>query len=268
MSGSQNSTKLSDWLSWTARPNSTYHGFDLFDVAEKCDVNETIKQYLIKLVLNASYDLDLLKDMIQTLGWTEANNYIISQHNLERVDRGDFGEILGGALLEEFCGYTIPVQKLRYKPTRSQTLTGTDLIVIKIENRIITELCYVEAKCHTSSNHSAVVDGYKKLVEDYKLETPEALIFVAARLREKKDPEYSSFKKFMQDRKDNQNAETFHLGLIWDVSTWNEKALGDLQDEVDPKLPKLSVHFTPIKNLKSLTDEVFKGGGLEAIDVE
>jgi hypothetical protein len=61
------------------------------------------------------------------LRWADAEEYFATPNvaTREKVQRGDFGEALTGAILEQCYKYTIPVVKLRYKQAANQTQPGS-----------------------------------------------------------------------------------------------------------------------------------------------
>jgi hypothetical protein len=181
---------------------------------------------------------------------------------LESVRRGDFGEALASAMLEEFHGYAIPVPKLRFKTAGNQTLPATDTLALKLDDSgLVEEACFVECKLRTVRDNRAAVDGYRQLLSDYENKLPEILVFVAHRLWEQRHSLFGAFASYLADRDHGIENDTFRLGLCYDTGKWDERALVDLEDS-GVALPSLTAHVTRIDHLRALTDELFSELGM------
>jgi hypothetical protein len=263
---SQAPTTLSTWLNCSDEPKRG--NIAIIELKEICPPNPQILDYLSQLMLRARFNIEFLSEMAEIVGWTAVKNIInASIPTLLNVSLGDFGEVLTIAMLEEFRGYKIPVQKLRYKIKGNQTLPGSDAIGIRIDKDEITELCYVESKLRTSDTKKAAVEGYTQLVDDYDLEVPAMLVFVLATLRETKSPLYNVFQKFLRDRRNDPALEKFHLSLIWEKSAWSDEVIALLEKEVGNG-PELDVSISRIDNIGLLRKEVQARSGVEISENE
>src|SRR5712691_11907730 len=98
------------------------------------------------------------------------------------------------AILEQFHGYKIPVQKLRFKITKGESLPGTDILALKTNiEGLITEVCFIESKLRTSSDNRAAIEGCNQLQGDYNSKFPDMVDFVTQRLYERQDPLFRPF---------------------------------------------------------------------------
>jgi hypothetical protein len=258
---------LTDWLENQPRNPNPYKGFLVADILEKEAISSHVKTYLNEMQKAEYCDLNFYRSMVKVLGWEKTHQRLVEDHipTLERVQRGDFGEALSNAILEEFYGYSIPVRKLRYKIRGNQTLPGTDSIAIKLNAEgVITEVCFIESKLRTIPDNQVAVEAHEQLQEDYNSQLPLLLKFIAARLFDRNSPLFDPFTQYMGDRSDTRDKDTFLISLCFDLPCWNEKVLETLEDRpVD--LPRLSAHAIRIINLRQLSDEVFGDLGITEV---
>jgi len=266
---------IETWLNSTERTPNPYAKFKLLDVEEPAGLRESVRDYVSELLRESRFDPGFLTAMAEVLGWEMVRDSLASGAAPESTStrRGDFGEVLITALLEEVHGYIVPIRKLRYKVTRNQLLTGTDALAIKINNEgRVTEVCFVESKLRTATrsdkDRALAVAGCDQLKKDYESKLPDILQFVAQRLHETKDKMFESFVEYMRTRTDTTDLDTFCLGLVWDREEWEEQILQNLEDHTDV-VPRLVVYAVRINNLGTVSDDMFaRVGVLEVLDDE
>jgi hypothetical protein len=266
---------IATWLHSTERTPNPYTQFRLLDVHEPAGFSDSARDYVSELLRESRFDPEFLTDMAEILGWEKVRESIVlgAVPEMTSTKRGDFGEVIVTALLEEAHGYVIPVRKLRFKVTRNQLLTGTDALAIKINNegRII-EVCFVESKLRTATRNESdriiAVAGCNQLKKDYDSKLPDILQFIAQRLHETKDEIFEAFVEYIGTRADTTDIDTFCLGLVWDREEWEEQVLQNLEDYTD-LVPRLVVHAVRINDLGRVNDEMFaRVGVLEVSDDE
>lgn len=245
----------------------------MFEIDEQMIINEDVKEYLKKLLLEARIDLDLLKDAARHLNWKKVEDLLVkpSQPTKTRKRLGDFGEILTNALLVEVYGYIVPVPKLRFAISSEQSQPGTDTIAIKRRNGFFSEICFVESKLRTADdNYScrAGVEGYEQLKKDYLKRVPDMISFVLARLHDKQDPLFYDFLNYLSNRQDLTHIDRFRLGLTWEHGKWKETILEALEEEVDTSLPRLCVQRVRIQELASNVEDLFASMGVDIVEDE
>jgi hypothetical protein len=258
---------LTEWLENQPRDPNPYRFFSVIDILEKEEISSQIETYLTEMLQAESCDMDFFRSMAEVLGWEQAQQRLIVDlvPTLDRVKRGDFGEALSNAILEQFYGYSIPVRKLRFKLVGNQTLPATDSLAIKVNSEgAIIEVCFIESKLRTTANNRVAVEAHEQLQRDYNSLLPPILKFIAARLYDAKSPLYDSFSQYMKDRSDNREKDSFLLSFCFDISCWKEDVLEAL-DENPSELPQLSVHAIRINNLRQLADKVFANLGVTEV---
>ena len=96
---------------------------------------------------------------------------------------GDLGEILGTEVVEEYCGYRVPIRKFRYSDHREQPMRGEDIIGIRDKGGSLAIL-KGEAKSRKALSRSVIESARSGLEANDGRPSTHALIFVARRLVE------------------------------------------------------------------------------------
>ncbi len=250
---------LAVWLGSQRREAGRFQRFGVVDIEEFCDLSSEVEAHLIDLLRSARFDREFLADMAKIIGWEDVSDAILARNipTTTKIRRGDFGEALATALLEQFEGYVIPVPKLRYRVTPTQSLTGTDALALRVDpSGAIVEMCFVESKLRTVRDLSAGVAGSSQLAADLDSKLPDILTFTAQRLFERAHPLYGPFRQYLLDRRDTSDRDTARLVLCFDSEHWDERVLDNLEEH-EPALPRLVVHAARIREVKVLTERLF-----------
>lgn len=256
---------LSDWLKCTPESGS-YSTFEVIRVEEHCARSEQIVDHVSQVVAEARISASLVQKMEARLGWSRAKKIMSGMMPTRSViRRGDFGEALTQAILTELHGYQVPVSKLRYKVTSEDTLHGTDVVGIKLdENGEISEFCYAESKFRTGHDNDAAIDAHDQLAKDYGKDQPDILTFVLSTLEASGSDLLGPLLAYMADRRDSTDRDSFRITLFWEASSWNERVLRNLEAH-GVNLEHLCVHPVRIGDLKGLTDTIFQRLGIAKV---
>jgi hypothetical protein len=185
---------------------------------------------------------------------------------LKRLRRGDFGEAFAIGLLEEIDGYQIPVRKLYFKVTGSQSMPSTDALALKTNAAgRVAEVCFVESKLRSGTDRDAAVHAAEQLAKDYAQRYPDLLRFVLERLSDLSSDLFKPFLEYTADREHGDSRDTFCVALHWEASKWEEVTLSNLQ-EYGPPLSPLTVRVVRIENLVDLVNKVFSQLGAPPAD--
>ena len=84
-------------------------------------------------------------------------------------------------MVEEYCGYRVPVRKLRHKDHREQPMRGEDIIGIRDRGGSLSVL-KGEAKSRKNLSSSTIASARSGLETNDGRPSPHALIFVATHL--------------------------------------------------------------------------------------
>jgi hypothetical protein len=259
-------TLLSAWLDLKLRSPSNYKNFDLYDAIQRVELSPEIRGYLIDLVKNSRIDPRLLDAAARVSTATKDAVVEAGLPTIPTAQRGDFGEVLTAAALIEFLDYSVPVSKLRFGINPDQGLPSTDVVAIKKDRNVISEVCFVESKTRTSRDNDCAAEGYKQLATDYSQRLPHMILFILNRLAERNDPLFELFLNYALDRRDTLGVERFHLGLTWEAADWSEVVLRNLEAKVDnANYPRVSVHLLAIKDLAKLIEGLFAQIGIARV---
>ena len=255
---------LKQWLQCKPRQPAPFPTFSVMDVAEHQLPADLVKAALARLLREERFDPQFLVAMARHLGRADLEQIIRTglAHG-QSARKGDFGEVLLGALLETFHGYTIPVRKMRSRVSGDQSQPRIDVVALRADNGRLTEVCLGESKLRTRADTGAAVAAHDQLAKERAEAFPDILVYVANRLFELQSPLFESFAAYLGDRADTQQIESCAIGLTSDAAQWSESVLANLHDR-GVEVPSLSVHVTSVQALDDLVSEVFALAGLRA----
>jgi hypothetical protein len=249
---------LNRWLSLSRRPPESFDRFQVTDILELAAPGDVgVLDHLRLLAQDALVGLEFLAFAAQRLRWTTIADLVAEvTPNVLRFRLGDFGEILSYGVLEQVLGYVVPARKLRLKLQGDQTLPGTDAIALKAsEAGALTEVCFVETKLRTGTDNDAAIEAYKQLEEDHAEHFASIVLFAAKEMQRSRHPLADPFVRYLEDRDQQKEIDSYHVVLVWDSATWRERVLGRLEEE-EPQLNPLTVHALRIADLRTLADQV------------
>lgn len=250
---------LDRWISWEQRESAAAE-FDIIDVVELGAPSLEVKQHLRDIHLDALAGLSTFEKIARELGWGRMDDWLKNRvPSTLGLKRGVFGEVLAGAMLTQFHGYAIPVEKLRFRFSANQSPPFTDLVAFKVGVDELEEICFIESKLRTGSDTLAAKQAHDQLYADARVALPQILQFVAWRLDEQRSPLFGILMDYLRDRRSISDKDSFRVCLTWEDETWTESALSNMEGEV--QLEHLTVHVTRIKDLVKLVDEVYASIG-------
>jgi hypothetical protein len=256
---------FSGWLSASVR-NPSGFSFAVTDLTEPASP-PSIDQ-LASIMRDGYWGEDYLTNLADRYGWTAIKQNLLDARAGTRlaIRRGDFGEALAGEYLKEVEHYHVPVNKLRFKVTASQTLPGTDCVAFNVQDGKLTEVCYVESKVRTALDLAVAVQGCKQLQKDAAEAVPQIIPFIARQLSQGNDVMAQIVEAYLFSR--DTELDTFKLLIFHDSSCWDERVLQNLHDE-DLRLSPLTTYCVKIAKLAQLSDSVFAHLGVtETIEDE
>ena len=257
---------LNTWLISDNLGSSIYSKFILFDIDGTNSLSEDVMTHLKDILVTSRFDKDFLDRMAKHLEWDQLRD-LIAKHlpTNDKMRKGDFGEALTNAILEQFDGYVIPVPKLRFKLTKNQSLPGTDTLAFKVDHdHKIIEVCYVESKLRCAVDYRAAIDAYDQLQDDYSNILPAILQFTVQRLYERNDILFDSFAAYIAARNDTADMDSFRIGLHWENAEWREQVLVNLEGH-NIILPNLSLHYVRVNGLLPLIQQLYSELGVTEV---
>jgi len=229
-----------------------YSSFNVIDVAELSPPNNAIIEFTAGVVRDALIDPRFLEEASKWLEWPALTDWTQqSKPRPDKLTRGVYGEAIAAEMMRAFHHHHIPVSKLRYTITRGQTLPGTDIIALTLdEHGDINGVCFIEVKLRTTKAFAtdAVIDASKQLSADYGEALPSMLKFIAERLQERSDPLFEAYMRYMRDRRDLSGFDSFRIFLFWDQAAWSDNLLQSLDDETMQIAP-VTVHVVSLPDM-------------------
>jgi hypothetical protein len=120
---------------------------------------------------------------LEALDYPEAAGIVRENYPEGATGRsGDLGEILCAELIEEWCAFSVPIRKLRYKDHREQAMRGEDVIGIRHDDENRLCLLKAEAKSAQSLSTDTVIAARQGLDANSGRPTSHALIYLARKL--------------------------------------------------------------------------------------
>jgi hypothetical protein len=251
---------LRDWLATLERQPADRR-FAARDTTEHSALTEAVYAYLVQLVLDNLIGLDFIELLANALGDEVTLNWVRdSTPGRAPMQRGDFAEILTGALLIEFDGYEVPIKKLRYRVSADDSLTGGDVLALRADtDGSIIGTCLAETKFRSTPATRAAVDAYEQLEKQARQALPDIYRFVTQRLTEIGHPLGAALLRFLGSGSNDDLAE-YRIELVWDLDAWREDVLNEL-DDLEPSLHPLTVDVVRIEQLVELVEELLTRTG-------
>ncbi len=219
---------------------------------------------LANVVIDAISDRAVVQRLAEILGDDAAMMRL--RAGRKSVARGDFGEAVAGACLEELEGWTVPVRKLRFKIDPEQTQPGSDIVAWQEQEGAIARLQFVETKLRTGSSPHVAVEAHDQLRDDVDRGFGDILEFIAERLAETQHDRYEALVDYLLRRDlDDEILDEYGVFLVWDQATWDEVVLDNL-DDADPLLEPLHVRVAQFQGLAGLVADVYDRVGVEVFD--
>jgi hypothetical protein len=270
---------IDEWLEYDELKPCPYK-FKLINVAEKKDLDDDVKSFLGKEIIESYRHLDFLKFMYEESSEQDLKDYINNQvfatdeHILgKNVTQGDFGEILAYLIVTYFQGLTVPLRKMRWKFNKDKSVFSTDMVAHN-PNPPLTDLYYYEIKTKLQLAKEYPVKGkpglyitvvaHNSLLKEELSPTSGIADFLLRLNFEKGDfGEATKWKDVVKNPHNyNRNYELF---FVIEKEKFISTIVTDL-DNLPPSLTPLNVTIVLIKNLGRLMVEMKKRSIDEAVN--
>ncbi|EJF10972.1 Hachiman antiphage defense system protein HamA [Pontibacter sp. BAB1700] len=270
---------INEWLEYEEL-NPCPYKFKLINVSERKDIDEDVKSFLGKEIIESYRHLDFLKFMYEESSEQELIDYInkqvfsTDQHQLgKNVTQGDFGEILAYLIVTYFQGLTVPLRKMRWKFNKDKSVFSTDMVA---HNSVapLTDFYYYEIKTKLQLAKEYPVSGepgqyitviaHNSLLKEEQSPTYGIADFLLRLNYEKHDfEEATKWKDVVKNpNKYNRNYELF---FVIEREKFLSNIITDLED-LPPSISPLNVTVVLIKNLGRLIVEMKKKAIDEAVN--
>lgn len=232
--------------------DESHHDFVRSEIRATSSRSQVVDALALLLKRNKA-NPSITAELIERLGWRLALAPLQSG-NLS-VRRGDFGEMLAAEATEAFDGYLVPVRKLRYQIDPSQTLPGSDVVALILDDSDnIINLDFIESKYRSDPPSDIAVDAYYQILSDRIERYPTTLNFIAHRLSELNPSLYASFIRFLEDRDVTKTYAT--VSLSFDEHNWKESIVTQL-DDLPELIQDLQLRLFFLVSANELVDDVY-----------
>lgn len=235
-------------------PTSTKHrrhpsiGCRQYDLEVDDDQCQKFHAYTGEALREAYVDPEYLASVFEREGFSGVAKLLEEKFPSENdpfsVRTGDFGEVVGHIVLQDFFGLTIPVFKLRYKTNWEKASFGIDIIAFRLHDEDPQKEAVVFAEVKTSKTKDYGVKQVFEEVEalvgegqsEVKQKMRNAVRFVSERLFEQQQYELEQrIYRFLDCYTNPHYVEAFLPFLVRDKRAWGEDALdGIVLDKLDP----------------------------------
>ena len=250
---------LTSWLETAVRTDTTLP-FQVLDVRELPVERSLLVQTLAKELLVAHKDPAHLQRVAARAGLPRVRQYLASEvfPTRRNVRIGDFGEVLGAAILRERDGLYLPIFKLRYREKRDWPMRLTDLLALQRDHAHgFTAIRFGEVKTRTAADVQAACKGHESLASELATERPEIIAFVINRLFDQGRLEEADALEELLASGGSGIPRHHDVILLFERAAWNEEGLRRLA-ALPLRLPNLRVQVILIDRLSPLVDECYR----------
>jgi hypothetical protein len=156
-----------------------YVKFTHIPLTENADLRNQIFSELAQLVFVYHNDPDEFKELVEKLGYKVAISKFNKRPAVDKVRKGNFGEIIACEYLKHISSFDIPVFRLRWNPNPDTSMRGEDALAFKLDKSGKNEICIVESKVVSQFNSDTVSEAHGQLKLSIK-----SIPFVYSKLRE------------------------------------------------------------------------------------
>jgi hypothetical protein len=253
---------LSGWLIAEQREPSPSVHFSVCDIRERDVRPVELVSTLALAVVNAKTSTEFLAAVEPYIDWDFLSRRL-GDSPAKSVFRGDFGEVLAGAWLEDHDKLVPTIRKLRYQILPSQTQPGADIVAVELRDGVVDRLHLVEVKLRTTRNTSSAVDAHLQHERRPSAQLEALLIFILERLWDDNSELFGPLLDHLAGRTYAPD-DVFHIFLVYDDSTWSDHTLTRLDDSAG-SLEPLDVHVLRVRHLAELIADAFDAIGVEVI---
>lgn len=179
------------------------------------------------------------------------------QPDNDAVKKGKFGEVLHGAVLEEFFGMAIVHHRHRYNPNPDTSPPGLDIIALMPQDGG-ERLVYAETKLRTSADGGTLAKALGQLARTASASHPPSLKSALQALSDTGSP---LFDRVMQAVDSREAPPHYRIGAIFEARHWSDSHLQSIKDNPDAQRMDLAVDVVKITSLGSLIDGAYSSVG-------
>ena len=180
------------------------------------------------------------------------------QPDNDNVKKGKFGEVLHGAILEQFCGMVVICHRYRYSPDPNISPPGMDIIALVPQGAGGSERAvYGETKLRTGADGNVLGKALGQLEKSQSDNDPPSL---KSTLQALSDADPPLFDRVMQAAGDNAPDPHYRIGVIFEARYWSDIQLGRIKSSRVRRI-NLEVDIVKIESLGGLIEESYSKVG-------
>ena len=176
----------------------------------------------------------------------------------DAVKKGKFGEVLHGAVLEEFCGMVVVYHRYRYNPNPDTSPPGLDTIALMPRDGGDERLVYSETKLRTGADGGTLAKALGQLTRTASAGHPPSL---KALLQALSDTDSPLFDRVMQVADNRVTPPHYRIGVIFEAKHWSDSYLRMIKDNHGAQRMDLAVDVVKIASLGSLINDAYSSVG-------
>ena len=202
---------------------------------------------------------EFIERISRNKGWDENKSKAIyiaeMQPDNDNVKKGKFGEVLHGAILEQFCGMAVACHRYRHSPDPNVSPPGLDIIALVPHDSGDGErIVYVETKIRLSADSGALVTALEQLAKTQSARRPPSLKSTMHVLSDANSP---LFERVLRATDDEALDPHYRIGVIFEAEHWSDSQLQQIVNKRVIQLMDLGVDVVKIRSLGCLIKESY-----------
>lgn len=182
------------------------------------------------------------------------------QPDNDNVKKGKFGEVLHGAILEQFCGMVVACHRYQYSPDPNVSPPGLDIIALAPHDggkgdRIV----YAETKVRLNADGGALGKALGQLLKVRHKNLPGSLKTTMHALISTNP---LLFERVVRATGVGAPNPHYRIGAIFEAKIWSDSQLRQIVNKYDKQCMNLTVDVVKIDALESLIKESYDKVGV------
>lgn len=252
---------MKEWLSRSVE--SRTYPFVVATYVEKVGwANAGAASEMASALDDSTASVEFIERMSRRMGWDAdraRSAYIAEmQPDNDNVRKGKFGEVLHGAILEQFCGMVVICHRYRHSPDPNISPPGIDIIALAPQGVGGGEgVVYGETKLRTSADGGVLGRALKQLEKLRGANEPPSL---KSTLQALSDTNPLLFDRVMQAVGSKAPDPHYRIGVIFEAKRWSDLQLRQING-TRARGMNLEVDVVKIESLGDLIEESYSKVG-------
>ena len=206
---------------------------------------------------------EFIERMSDRIGWDKAkarSSYIAEmQPTNDSVKKGKFGEVLHGAILEQFCGMVVVHHRHRYSPDPDTSPPGLDIIALKPRDGGSGEvIVYAETKLRINADSGVIAKALGQLARTGGVNEPPSL---KSTLQALSSADPLLLNRIIAAVDDRESKPHYRIGVVLETKHWSDSYLRRIKDDPIVQRMDMAVDVVQIDALGDLIKESYANVG-------